>query len=65
MFACDIKPQPHLSGSQITQQSFLNYELFEATSLSTNDYFFCKLWVGEGSQQEWEESAQAPHSVKM
>lgn len=36
----DIKPHPHLGGHQTIQQSFLNCELFEATSLSTLDYFF-------------------------
>lgn len=35
----DIKPHAHLSGHQPIQQSFLNGELFEATSLSTPDYF--------------------------
>lgn len=36
----DIKPHQHLGGHQTIQQSFLNCELFEATSLSTIDYFF-------------------------
>lgn len=35
----NIKPHPHFSGHQTIQQSFLNCELFEATSLSATDYF--------------------------
>lgn len=40
ILACDLsgrKPHQHLGGQQTIQQSFLNCELFEATSLSTVD----------------------------
>ena len=36
----NIKPHSHLSGHQTIQYSFLNSELFEATSFSTVDNFF-------------------------
>ena len=61
----DTKPHPHLSDHQTIQHSFLNCELFEATSLSTTDYCFQALTSSRESQQGWEEPAQPWRSTKM
>ena len=49
----NIKPHPHLSGHQTIQQSFLNCELFEATSLSIIDNFFQALYSCRDLSRGW------------
>ena len=61
----DVRPHPRLSGHQTIQHSFLSCELFEATNLSTIDYFFSSSEQLLGSQQGLEESAQPWHSAKI
>ena len=55
----DRKPQPHLNGHQTIGQSFLDCELFPATSLRTTDYFFSGSDWQWGFQQGLEKSAQS------
>ena len=49
----DIKLHQYLGGHQSIQQNFLNCELFEATSLSTIDYFFQALNSYRDLSRSW------------